>query len=136
MSNDAFCLAVFSLLTLPEDLIPLHMQRKTMIQAPSKARASFHRYTSFPSSILSDISSTSRLGDRKHADIPITAKRVLKDHPIGHKNGVCQDRWCLVIGSVILQYRSVCQKMCGMSRQVVSHGSGLSGKVSLYQLTK
>ena len=31
-----------------------------------------------------------------------TVKSVLKDHPIGHKNVVCQDRWSLVTGSVIL----------------------------------
>ncbi len=37
-------------------------------------------------------------------------KYVLKDHPIGHKNVVCQDRWSLVTGSVILKCRSLCQK--------------------------
>ncbi len=39
----------------------------------------------------------------------ITVEPVLKDHPIGHKNVVCQDRWSLVTGSVILKCRS-CQK--------------------------
>ncbi len=40
-----------------------------------------------------------------------TVKPVLKDHPIGHKNVVCQDRWSLVTGSVtgILKCRS-CQR--------------------------
>ncbi len=35
---------------------------------------------------------------------------ILKDHPIGHKNVVCQDRWSLVTGSVMLKCRSFCQK--------------------------
>ncbi len=39
-----------------------------------------------------------------------TIEPVLKDHPIGHKNVVCQDRWSLVTGSVILNCRSFCQK--------------------------
>ena len=29
---------------------------------------------------------------------------------IGHKSVVCQDRWSLVTGSVILKYRSFCRK--------------------------
>ncbi len=39
-----------------------------------------------------------------------TVEPVLKDHPIGHKNVVCQDRWSLVTGSVILKCRSFYQK--------------------------
>ncbi len=39
-----------------------------------------------------------------------TAEPVLKDHPIGHKNVVCQDRWSLVTGLVILKCRYFCQK--------------------------
>ncbi len=39
-----------------------------------------------------------------------TEEPVLKDHLIGLKNVVCQDRWSLVTGSVILKYRSFCQK--------------------------
>ncbi len=39
-----------------------------------------------------------------------TVEPVLKDHPNGHKNVVCQDRWSLVTGSVILKCRSFCQK--------------------------
>ena len=35
--------------------------------------------------------------------IASTVKPVLKDNPIGHKNVVCQDRWSLVTGSVILK---------------------------------
>ena len=38
-----------------------------------------------------------------------TVEPALKDHPIGHKNVVCQDRWSLVTGSVILKCGS-CQK--------------------------
>ncbi len=36
---------------------------------------------------------------------------VLKNHPIGHKNVVCQDRWSLVTGSVILKFRFFCQNV-------------------------
>ncbi len=39
-----------------------------------------------------------------------TVEPVLKDHPIGRKNVVCQDRWSLVTGSVILKCRFFCQK--------------------------
>ncbi len=63
-----------------------------------------------------------------------TVEPVLKDHPIGLKNAVCQDRWSLVTGPVIVKCtsRSFCKKMCGLSKQVVSHGSGLLRQVSLY----
>ncbi len=60
-----------------------------------------------------------------------TVEPVLQDHPIGHKNVVGQDRWSQVTGSVILKCKSFCQ-VCGLSRQVVPHGSGLSRKGSLY----
>ncbi len=46
-----------------------------------------------------------KLIDRK----PYTVEPVLKDHPIGQKNVVCQDRWSLVTGSVILKCKS-CRK--------------------------
>ncbi len=59
-----------------------------------------------------------------------TVESVLKDHPIGNKNVVSQHRLPLVTGSVVLKCRSFCQE-CGLSRQVVSHGSGLSRQVSL-----
>ena len=39
-----------------------------------------------------------------------TEERVLKDHPIGYKSVVCQDRWSLVTGSVILKLMSFCRK--------------------------
>ncbi len=39
-----------------------------------------------------------------------TVEPILKDCPIGHKNVVCQDRWSLVTGSVILKYTAFCQK--------------------------
>ncbi len=38
-----------------------------------------------------------------------TVEPVLKDHPIGHKNVICQERLSLEIGSVILKCRSFCQ---------------------------
>ncbi len=38
-----------------------------------------------------------------------TVESVLKDHPIGHKNVVCQARWSLVTGSFVLKCRSFCQ---------------------------
>ena len=34
---------------------------------------------------------------------------VLRDQPIFYKNVVCQDRWFLVTGSVILKYGSFCR---------------------------
>ena len=46
---------------------------------------------------------------RRHT-IKNTVEAVLKDHPIGHKNVVCQDRWSLLTGSVILKCRSFCPK--------------------------
>ncbi len=54
-----------------------------------------------------------------------TVKPSLKDHPIGHKNVVCQDRWSLVTGSVILKCRSYCRKYV-VCQDRWSHGSGLS----------
>ncbi len=39
-----------------------------------------------------------------------TVEPVWKDHPIGHKNVVRQDRWSLVTGSVVLKCGSFCQK--------------------------
>ncbi len=35
---------------------------------------------------------------------------VLKDHPIGHKNVVSQDRWPLVTGSITLKCGTFCQE--------------------------
>ena len=52
---------------------------------------------------------------------------VLKDHPIGHKNIVCHDRWSLVTGSIILKCRTLIYRIC-----VVCQDSGLSRQVSLY----
>ncbi len=48
--------------------------------------------------------------DRPINAITGTVGPVLKDHPTGHNNVVCQDRWSLVTGSVILKCRSFCQK--------------------------
>ncbi len=47
---------------------------------------------------------------KHHKCKQITVELVLKDHPVVHKNVVCQDRWSLVTGSVILNCRSFCQK--------------------------
>ncbi len=44
------------------------------------------------------------------ASEPETVEPVLKDHLTGYKNVVCQDRWSLVTGSVILKGRSFCRK--------------------------
>ncbi len=66
--------------------------------------------------LLSGNSGSSRYDDYWHFNIPVeslsryTVESVLKDHPIGHKNVVCQDRWSLVTGSVILKCGSFCQK--------------------------
>ncbi len=40
-----------------------------------------------------------------------TVKPVLKDHHIGHKSMVFQDRWSLVTGSFTLMCRTVCQNL-------------------------
>ena len=58
----------------------------------------------------------------------------MKDHAIDHKNVVCQDRWSLVTGSIIL--KCLLPKMYGLSRWMVSRGSGLSRLVPLYSLRK
>ena len=39
-----------------------------------------------------------------------TVEPVFKDHPIGHKNVVSQDRWSQGTGSIILKHRSLGQK--------------------------
>ncbi len=57
--------------------------------------------------------------------LPDTVEPVLKDHPIGHKNVVCQDRWSLVTGSVYRKCRSICW------RCMVCQDSGLSWQWSL-----
>ena len=44
---------------------------------------------------------------------------------------VSQDRRSLVTGSVVLNGRAFLPGICGLSRQVVSHGSSLSRQVSL-----
>ncbi len=62
-----------------------------------------------------------------------TVEPVFKGHPIGHKNVVCQDRWSLVWGSVILKCGSFCQN-CVVFQDRWSHGSGLPREVSLYRL--
>ncbi len=59
-----------------------------------------------------------------------TVEPVLKDHSHWPKNMVSEDRWSLVTGSFTLKYDFLPQT--GLSRQVVSHGSGLSGQVSGY----
>ncbi len=45
-----------------------------------------------------------------NAHIANTVEPVLEDHPIGHKNVVCQDTCSLVTGSLILKCRSFCRK--------------------------
>ena len=60
-----------------------------------------------------------------------TVEPVLKGHPISLENVVFQDRWSLVTGSIVLKIYDLPEKS-GLSRQVVSHGSGLSRQVPLY----
>ncbi len=60
-----------------------------------------------------------------------TVEAVLKRHPIGHQNVVCQDRWSLVTGSVTLKCRSFCQK-CVVCQDRWSLNWQWSLKVSLY----
>ena len=56
---------------------------------------------------------------------------VLKDHPIGHKNVVCQDRWSLVTGSVIFKCRSFWWK-CMVCQDRWSLVAVVSRQLSLY----
>ncbi len=39
--------------------------------------------------------------------VPLELEPVLKDHPIGHKNVICQYRWSWVTGSAMLKCRSL-----------------------------
>ena len=62
-----------------------------------------------------------------------TVEPVLKNHPIGHTNVVSQSRWALMRGSVTVKctiFLPGISWISGLSRQVVSHGSGLSKRVS------
>ncbi len=63
-------------------------------------------------------------GDQIFLASGVTVEPVLKDHPIGHKNVVYQDRWSLVTGSVVLK-GSFCHKF------VVVKTGGLSWQWSL-----
>ncbi len=47
---------------------------------------------------------------KSYWQFPNTVEPVLKDHPIGHKDVVFQDRWSLVTGAIALKYRTFCQK--------------------------
>ncbi len=44
-----------------------------------------------------------------NCDYSWTFQPIMKDHPVGHKNTISQDRWSLVTGSVILKCGSFCQ---------------------------
>ncbi len=57
--------------------------------------------------------------------VQCTVEPLLKDHPIGLKNVVCQDRWSLVTSSVILKCKSFCQKC-----MICQHGCSLMAVVS------
>ncbi len=61
-----------------------------------------------------------------------TVEPVLKDHPMGHTDVVSQDRWFLATGSITLECGTFIPGVSCLSRQVVSHGSGLSRQVLLY----
>ena len=62
-----------------------------------------------------------------------TVEPVFKDHTFSNENTVSQDRLALVTVSFALKCGTFCQEyMHGPSRQVVSHGSGLSRQVSMY----
>ncbi len=52
--------------------------------------------------------------------INATVEPVLKDNPIGHKSVVSQDRWPFG------EMWDLLSGISGLSRQVISHGSGLS----------
>ncbi len=62
------------------------------------------------------------------------SERPWKTTPLATKMYVVsQERWFLATGSVILKILLL--KLCGLSRQVVCHGSGLSRQVSLCMFT-
>ncbi len=64
-----------------------------------------------------------------------TVEPVLKDCLTGNKNMVSQDRLSLVTGSTALnnvEMWDLPPEICGSSRQVESHGSGLSRQVLRY----
>ena len=58
-----------------------------------------------------------------------TVERISKGQPT---NMVSQDRWSLVTGLHCSEMWALLPGICGPSRQVVSHDSGLSRQVSLY----
>ncbi len=60
-----------------------------------------------------------------------TVEPVLKDHPVGHKYGL--SRRVVFDGRFIyIEMWDCLPKTDGPSRQVVSHGKGLSRQASLY----
>ncbi len=60
-----------------------------------------------------------------------TVEPLLKDHPIGHKYMVPQDRWSLVTGWVALKCRLSARSIWSFKTGHVSLGSGLSWQWSL-----
>ncbi len=56
---------------------------------------------------------------------------LLKDHAIGHENVVSQDRRSMVTGFIYNEMWDLLPETNCPSRQVVSHGSGLTRQVSL-----
>ena len=55
-----------------------------------------------------NIAGTVQSGATHHS---YTVEPVLKDHPIGHKNMVSQDRWSLATDSFKLKYWTFCQNL-------------------------
>ncbi len=62
--------------------------------------------------------------------IPVISQCVIVEPVLnGHKNMVSQDRWSW---SIYIEMEDFLPQASGPSRQVVSHGSGLSRQVLLY----
>ncbi len=74
--------------------------------------------------------------------VSITEEPVLKDHLMGLKSLVYQDRLCLerphlylMIGSITFKCKTFCQEYLVLSKMVVFHGSAFVRQVSLYNIT-
>ena len=61
-----------------------------------------------------------------------TVEPVLKDHPTGHKKCDLSTQVFSVDRFSYIEMYVLLPRMCGLSRQVASRGSGLSRQVSLY----
>ncbi len=66
----------------------------------------------------------------------VTVEMVLKDHPIGNKNVVFQDRWSFGDKFEYVEIKDLLIQKSGLLTKVVFHGSGRSRQVPLYNMYK